>query len=214
MRGSFITFEGADGSGKTTQVRLVEERLAASGIPCLVTREPGGTTAGLAMRALLLDQRTPPLTPDAELLLYAADRAQHVSEVISPALAVGSVVVCDRYVDATVAYQGFGRRLDRATIAELNRIATGGLVPDLTIVFDVPVDVAAVRLESRAHGGESPTRFDLEAREFHERVRTGYLEIARADPDRVRVLDASPPAAEVAEAVWDLVAPLVRNPTG
>ena len=204
MQGAFITFEGADGSGKTTQVRRLAERLAARGTPHLVTREPGGTAAGLAMRALLLEPRTPPLAPEAELLLYAADRAQHVRETLEPALAEGRVVLCDRYIDATIAYQGYGRGLDLGLIAELNRIATAGLAPDLTLVFDVDVEEAARRMASRA-GVETPTRFDLEAREFHARVRDGYLRIARDEPGRVRVVDASGPVDEIADRVWSAV---------
>jgi dTMP kinase len=208
VQGAFITFEGADGSGKTTQVRRLAERLAARGVPHLVTREPGGTAAGLAIRALLLEPRTPPLAPDAELLLYAADRAQHVRETLRPALAEGRLVLCDRYADATVAYQGHGRGLDLGVIAELNRIATGGLAPDLTLVFDVDVDEAARRMRARA-GVEAPTRFDLEAREFHARVRAAYLCVAEAEPGRVRVLDAAGAVDEVADRVWSAVEPFV-----
>jgi dTMP kinase len=204
VRGAFITFEGADGSGKTTQVRRLAARLAALGVAHLVTREPGGTAAGAAMRALLLEPRTPALVPDAELLLYAADRAQHVRELLEPALAEGRLVLCDRYADATVAYQGHGRGLDVELIASLNRIATAGLWPDLTIVFDLDVDEAARRLDARA-GVETPTRFDLEAREFRDRVRRAYLRIAEAEPARVRVVDASGTPDEVAALVEALV---------
>lgn len=204
MRGTFITFEGADGSGKSTQVRRLAERLAGRSVAFLTTREPGGTDAGLAMRALLLEPRTPPLVPDAELLLYAADRAQHVRETLEPALASGHVVLCDRYADATVAYQGYGRGLDLGLIADLNRIATCGLVPDLTLVFDLDVDEASRRLTARS-GTETLTRFDLEAREFHQRVRDGYLRIARDEPDRVLVLDASGAIDDVAIRVAEVV---------
>jgi dTMP kinase len=205
VRGAFITFEGADGSGKTTQLRLLSGRLSAAGVEHTVTREPGGTAAGLAVRSLLLERRTPALAPEAELLLYAADRAQHVRETLEPALLGGIAVLCDRYADATVAYQGYGRGLDLGVIGDLNRIATCGLAPDLTIVFDVDVDEAARRLEARADEGEAPTRFDLEAREFHERVREGYLRIAAAEPQRVRVVNASGPADVVAGEVWRLI---------
>lgn len=200
MRGAFITFEGADGSGKSTQVRLLAERLRTRGIPFLTTREPGGTSAGLAIRALVLEPRTPSLAPESELLLYAADRAQHVRETLLPAIDGGRVVLCDRYADATLAYQGYGRGLDLQLIAELNRIATRGLVPDLTLVFDLDVDEASRRLTIRS-GVETPTRFDLEAREFHERVRRGYLLLARSEPDRFVVLDASRTIDEIASEV-------------
>jgi len=211
VRGAFITFEGADGSGKTTQVRRLAERLAKAGIAHVVTREPGGTSAGLAIRALVLDAREPVLSPDAELLLYAADRAQHVRELLEPSLDAGTTVLCDRYADATVAYQGAGRGLDLATIEQLNAIATCGLWPDLTVVLDLDVDTAAVRLAGRAVAGEAPTRFDLEARDFHARVRAGYLRIAEAAPERVHIVDASRDEDDVAVAVWRLVEPLVSG---
>jgi dTMP kinase len=203
MAGAFITFEGADGSGKSTQVRRLAARLDLCGVPHLVTREPGGTSAGLEIRSLVLEPRIPTLVPDAELLLYAADRAQHVREVILPAMASGLVVLSDRFTDATVAYQGFGRGLDRTLIEELNQIATGGLEPDLTIVFDLDVDETLRRLAARAD--EVPTRFDLEVREFHERVRAGYLTIASEHPDRVRVVDASGTVDEVDVRVFKIV---------
>jgi dTMP kinase len=208
VRGALITFEGADGSGKTSQMRRLAGRLAALSVQHEVTREPGGTTAGRAIRALLLEERTPPLVPDAELLLYAADRAQHVRETLRPAVEAGRVVLCDRYTDATVAYQGYGRGLDLELIAELNRLATGGLVPDLTVLLDVDVDEAARRMQARAaeQGAEAPTRFDLEAREFHERVRRGYLAIAASDPVRVRVVDARGTFDDVAARVDRVVA--------
>jgi dTMP kinase len=208
VRGAFITFEGTDGSGKTTQLRACAAHLAARDVPHTLTREPGGTTAGLAIRSLVLEHRSPALAPEAELLLYAADRAQHVRETIEPALAAGSVVLCDRYTDATVAYQGYGRRLDLELIAELNRIATGGLGPDLTILFDLPVDVSLARLAARS--GEAPTRFDLEAREFHDRVRRGYLAIAEAEPARVRVVDATAAVEEISAQVAVIVDSAIR----
>jgi dTMP kinase len=188
-----LTFEGTDGSGKTTQLRRQAARLTAAGRATLVTREPGGTSAGAAIRGLLLEHRTPALAPEAELLLYAADRAQHVRELIEPSLASGTFVLCDRYIDATVAYQGYGRGLRLDVIAALNRIATGGLEPDLTILFDLDVEASMARLAVRSGsaGGEAPTRFDLEAVEFHQRVRDGYLALATASPERFRIIDAS-----------------------
>ena len=202
--GAFVTFEGADGSGKSTQLRRFAARLAARNVPHVVTREPGGTAAGLEIRRLVLEPRIPAIVPDAELLLYAADRAQHVREVILPAIAGGLVVLCDRFTDATVAYQGYGRGLDLEIIQRLNDIATGGLQPDLTLVFDLDVDEALGRLAARADV-EVPTRFDLEKRDFHARVREGYLAIARANPARVRVLDASGTEDEVAARVDEAV---------
>jgi dTMP kinase len=209
VRGAFITFEGTDGSGKTTQLRRTAERLSAEGIDHIVTREPGGTSAGLAIRSLVLETRSPALVPESELLLYAADRAQHVRETILPALERGAVVLCDRFADATVAYQGYGRGLDLALIRDLNQIATGGLAPDLTILFDVAVASSLARLAARR--GAEATRFDLEARAFHERVRAGYLAIAEAEPRRVRVVDASGSIDEVSRAVDALVAATGRR---
>ena len=212
MRAAFVTFEGVDGCGKTTQLQRLAERLAAEGIAHIATREPGGTAAGAHVRALLVEERTPPLVPDAELLLYAADRAQHVREILRPALDAGRIVLCDRYTDATLAYQGYGRGLDLGLIAELNRLATGGLMPDLTLVLDLDVEEAMRRMRRRsaAPAGEAPSRFDTEAREFHERVRHGYLEIAAAEPDRVRVVDATGALEAVAARIDAAVAPLVE----
>ena len=212
MRGAFISFEGVDGCGKTTQLERLVERLSTERIHPVPTREPGGTLAGARMRALLLEEHTPPIVADAELLLYAADRAQHVHEVLRPALVGGRLVLCDRYADATVAYQGFGRGLNLDLIAQLNRVATAGLEPDLTLVFDLDVEEATRRLRGRSAspGGDAPTRFDLEGRAFHERVRHGYLEIAAAEPDRVRVVDASGPPEAVDARVDLAIAPLIE----
>jgi dTMP kinase len=210
--GAFISFEGVDGCGKTTQLRRLASRLAAR-CEVLTTREPGGTAAGARLRALLVEEGAPALAPDTELLLYAADRAQHVCEVLRPALAAGRVVLCDRYADATVAYQGHGRGLSLDLIAQLNRVATGGLAPDLTLLFDVDVGEAMrrLRLRSAAPAAEDPSRFDREARDFHQRVRDGYLEIAAAEPGRVRVVDASGPPEEVGARVDAAVAPVVES---
>lgn len=206
MHGLFITFEGIDGSGKSTQLRLCTERLTSRGITAVATREPGGTAAGAAIRQLLLQHREPRLVAEAELLLYAADRAQHVQQVIRPALDGGSIVLCDRFADATEAYQGYGRGLDLELIARLNEVATGGLVPDATLVFDLDLPEAARRLRSR---GDESNRFDDEAAEFHARVREGYRRIAASNPDRVVVVDATGSVEHVAARVDEAILPKI-----
>ena len=183
----FITFEGPEGAGKSTQVRLLAEFLRAAGHVVVVTREPGGTPIGDQVRAVLHDTANTAMAPTAEMLLYAASRAQLVHEVIRPALAGGSVVLCDRYADSTMAYQGFGRGLDRAMLATLTAIATGGLRPDLTLLLDLDV---ARGLGRRRDEGEEMNRLDLETIEFHERVRRGYLALAAAELGRWVYIDA------------------------
>jgi dTMP kinase len=199
----FITFEGVEGCGKTTQIRLLAERLQQEGHRVTLTREPGGCPIADQIRGILLDATNQALTPLAELLLYAAARAQHVSEVIRPALAAGDIVLCDRFTDATLAYQGFGRELDRSVIVELNRLATQTLYPDLTILMDCPVEIGLERAFARINAAVTAReeRFELEARSFHERVRAGYLALARQDPKRFVVIDGSGSVAATAEAV-------------
>ena len=199
--GCFITFEGGDGSGKSTQVERLAARLRARGIDPLVTREPGGTPLAEALRALVLDpaRRPAPLT---EALLIIAARADVVAGVIAPALAAGRVVLCDRFTDSTLAYQGAGRGLDAARLAEWNRIATAGRDPDLTLLFDVDPELARVR-RSGAAGGTN--RLDREPPEFHARVRGRYLELAAAEPKRFVVLDASRAPEILEHDVWEAV---------
>ena len=210
--GMLITFEGVEGCGKTTQLRLLKERLEAAGEPVTATREPGGCPIADKMRAILLDAQNSAITPLSELLLYAAARAQHVSEVIVPALERGETVLCDRFTDATLAYQGHGRGLDPATIDQLNRLASGGLEPKLTLLIDCPVQVglsrALARIESTS--GAREERFELEAVRFHERVCEGYLSLAAASPERFLVIDGS---GDVAHTEKLLIAALsVRIP--
>ena len=211
MRGFLLTLEGIDGSGKSTQFQMLLSALRQHGFDPVATREPGGTPLGLGMRAVLLANESRNLEPLAELFLMTADRAQHVSEVIRPALNAGRIVISDRYVDSTVAFQGYGRGLDLATTALANRLATGGLVPDLTILFDLDPEKAQERLDARATaeapGGFEPgmTRFDEERLDFHVRVREGYLALAASEPDRFRVLDATRPIDETHGQVLDLV---------
>lgn len=190
MAGTFITFEGIDGSGKSTQLRLVSNYLREHGCDPLLTREPGGTTIGLRLRAALLDadEEVDPLT---ELLVFAADRAQHVRRVLRPALANGGLVISDRYADATVAYQGAGRGFAPALVSEIVNLATEGLVPDLTLLFDVPVTESTNRTTRRSNSRNKRDRLDIEHSDFHQRVREAYLKIAEAEPDRVKVIDTS-----------------------
>jgi dTMP kinase len=197
--GLFIVFEGIEGSGKTTQIRKAGDYLAGRNIPCVITSEPGGTALGEELRHLLLHRTTLPLGVKAELLLFAADRAQHVEEVILPALKAGTVVLCDRFSDATVAYQGYGRGWDIDAIQRINDFATQFLKPDLTFLFDVPVDTGLERIERRAsrvavqqgRDGIPDDRFEKEQKAFHTRVRNGYLSVVNREPERFRVIDAS-----------------------
>ncbi|HEY6866368.1 MAG TPA: dTMP kinase [Candidatus Eisenbacteria bacterium] len=202
MRGLFVTVEGGEGSGKSTQLARLAVRLRAGGHDPLVTREPGGTPVAEGIRALLLD---PALAPGvlAEALLMEAARAELVGTLIRPALAAGRIVLCDRYADSTLAYQGAGRGLDVAMLREWNRVATGGLTPDLTLLFDLEPGVG---LSRRADAGGSPNRLDRESLAFHARVRDQYLDLARAEPGRFVVLDAARTPDEVEAAAWAAVA--------
>ena len=186
-----ITFEGIEGSGKTTQLKILAERLRNEGHEVIVTREPGGCDIADQIRAILLDAANHAMAPLSELLLYAAARAQHVEQVIRPALAAGKIVLCDRFTDATFAYQGHGRQLDRQLIETLNLIATSGIKPDLTLLIDCPVTTGLGRAMARINAGSGAReeRFELEAMSFHERVRDGYLELARREPSRFIIVD-------------------------
>lgn len=204
--GLFITFEGVEGCGKTTQIRLLTDLLAGRGHKVRMTREPGGCPIADRIRSILLDGSNSAMTPMAELLLYAAARAQHISEVIAPALASGSMVLCDRFTDATLAYQGFGRGLDRKTIADLNMLARGEYTPDLTLLFDCPVEVGLSRAISPVNEhGIREERFEQESLDFHRKVRDGYLELARMEPARFRIIDANRDISVVADEVAAVV---------
>lgn len=202
MRGRFITFEGAEGVGKTTQIAHAAAHLRARGIEPLVTREPGGTPLAEKLRALVLEPGQGPLDATTELLIMFAARANHVAGVIRPALAAGRSVLCDRFTDATEAYQGAGRGVDLDWIRALAGIAHPGLKPDLTIVFDVPPTVASARLVVR---GAQQDRIEAEDAGFFQRVRAAYLAIAAREPGRVHVVDATRPEAEVAASVAALL---------
>lgn len=205
--GLFITFEGIEGCGKSTQVRLLAETLKEKGIPCIVTREPGGTPIGSRIRDILLNPDHSGMAPEAELLLYAADRAQHVREVIKPSLDKERIVICDRFTDATAAYQGFGRGLDILLIHELNRIASIGIRADLTILLDCPVETGiqrALRRNSK-NGDIKDDRFEKEAMTFHRKVRDGYLLAAQAEPERIKVVDACMDMEAVRGEIWGII---------
>ncbi len=194
-RGKLITFEGIDGSGKTTQLRLLEQYLAARGFEFISTREPGGTDLGLKIRAALLDGAKGSVEPLAELLLYAADRAHHVRRVIMPALDAGKLVLSDRFYDATTVYQGYARGFDLGLVRYLNDLAAGGIRPDLTLLFDIDVETGWQRTHKRSlennDSGSQPNRLDQESHDFRRRVREAYLQIAALEPDRFRVIDAA-----------------------
>jgi dTMP kinase len=193
-RGRFITLEGIDGAGKSTHAAWLKDAITARGQTVVATREPGGTALGEALRQLLLEQ---PMTHDTEALLMFAARREHVAQVIGPALARGDWVLCDRFTDATYAYQGGGHGVATARIAELERFVHGDCQPDLTILFDVPIAVSRERLERARSLGRDLDKFEREERDFFERVRNTYLERAAADPVRFRVLDAGRPLLEV-----------------
>ena len=194
----FITLEGGEGVGKTTQQALLAERLQREGYACVSTREPGGTALGEALREILL--HGDPLTPLAELLLYAADRAEHVNKVIAPALAVGQVVICDRFTDSTLAYQGYGRGLNLEQIRQLNHLATGGLQPQLTLWLDLAPEVGL----ARSRLGD---KLEQEHLEFHRRVYRGFQALAAAEPQRIVRIPGEGSPAEVATRIWAAIRP-------
>lgn len=183
--GSFVSLEGPEGAGKTTQVKLLSKELTALNVDHVVTRDPGGTALGRQVRRILLSPDNS-VSPMAELLLYQADRAQHVDELIRPALERGALVICDRYIDSTIAYQGYGRKIDFELINTLNQMSTGGLTPDLTILFDIASDDGLSRLHPGGHD-----RMEREDLDFHLRVRDGYKTLAKDNPQRFETLDAA-----------------------
>ncbi|MDR2696589.1 MAG: dTMP kinase [Deltaproteobacteria bacterium] len=203
----FLTFEGIEGAGKSTIMERMAEQLRGQGLPVLKTREPGGTAFGRELRRLLLDIRSADFSARAELLLFLADRAQHLQEVIMPALAEGVLVLCDRYADSTLAYQGYGRGMPLDKLAGFIEFATGGIWPDMTLLFDLPVELGLARAGER-HREEgtaiSEGRFEAERLEFHQRVRAGYLELAAKHPGRYAVVDASAPTDAVLRQALDL----------
>ena len=205
----FITFEGPDGSGKSTQIKRLAERLNAAGQTVLLTREPGGTDIGEQVRAVLHDLRNTAMQPRAEILLYSAARAQLVGERIQPHLAAGGVVLSDRYFDSTLAYQGYGHGLDLAALRQITAFATHGLQPDLTLLFDLDPETG---LQRRLANREEWNRLDAYALAFHQRVREGYLELCRAEPARWVKLEAAQPVDTLAAAVWHVVSARLAAP--
>ncbi len=212
MRGKFITFEGIDGSGKSTQLRMLASELRLRGFDVLTTMEPGGTPLGRRLREAFLETEET-VAPLAELLLFAADRAQHVYFLVKPALEDGKIVISDRYADATAAYQGAGRGFDEQTINQIIKLATGGLKPDLTLFFDISVGEAIERTNSRSKddNGEQKNRMDSETVEFYERVRKAYLQIAEREPERFRVIDAGGAISEVKVAALELISEFLKD---
>jgi dTMP kinase len=206
--GRFITFEGGEGCGKSTQIRLLADRLRAAGKEVLLTREPGGTALAERIRSLVREESDDPPNSRAETLLFIASRAQVVENVIRPALASGTWVLCDRFADSTFAYQGYGRGLDLDELKRINSFATGGLEPDMTILLNVSPEVSAKRMRAR----EAATNTDADRMEkagdsFHSRLRQGFLELAAAEPDRFAVIQADGSVEEVEEAVWNSIQP-------
>lgn len=201
-KGYFITFEGADGCGKTTQIELLDKFLKEKGLKTLLTLEPGATDLGKNLRQILLHYEKP-VSDEAEMFMYLADRAQHAQMIIKPALEDKKIVLCDRYTDSTVAYQGYGREGDIEQINILNKIATKGLKSDLTILFDVESEIAQSRL------GKTKDRLESQGMEFHKKVRKGYLELAKQDPKRIKVVDANRTIDEVWQDVKKIVEELL-----
>ncbi|MGD9099220.1 MAG: dTMP kinase [Anaerolineae bacterium] len=210
--GLFITFEGPDGSGKTTQIELLAAALRSAGHDVTVTREPGGTPIGDQIRAVLHDVGNTAMVADAESLLYAASRAQHVGQLIRPALAQGTIVLCDRYIDSTIAYQGYGRGLDLAALRQINAFATGGLKPDLTVYLDCPVEEGLKRKQRAMTLGEGEwNRLDREEIAFHQRVYQGYQALMTAERERWLALNASRPIEEIQEEIQKAVETLLSR---
>ena len=204
----FITFEGVEGSGKTTQIRRLQRYLARKGLPCKVTREPGGSPIGEKIRKVLLNPDHDEMTPWSELLLYEAARAQHIDQVVKPLLKKGTTVLCDRFSDATIAYQGYGRHLDLRWIRRLNHLASQDVKPDLTLLLDCPSKVGLKRALERSRTSKGD-RFEREKAQFHQRVRKGYLTIAIKEPQRVKVIDTRKGPDRVFEKIRDIVDNLI-----
>ena len=210
MKGVFITIEGPDGAGKTTQIQRLAAFLAAKDIPFICTREPGGDAVGEKIRHLLLDPANEGISPKAEAFLYAADRAQHVEQVILPALAKGVWVICDRFVDSQLAYQGAGRQLDRDDfLLPLNKLATGGLVPDITFLLLLEAEEGLARVVRNR--GDSPDRMEREKIEFHQRVCTGYRQLAAENPERIVSLDGTAAVEAIQKEIQARLVPFLKK---
>ncbi len=212
MRGRLISFEGLDGSGKTTQMDLLEQWLIQEQIPYLRTREPGGTPLGLEIRRLLLDRPELDVSPLAEAFLFQADRAQHFARVVVPALVEGRLVLTDRCFDASIAYQGYARGLGPAMIRELSRLATGQRSPDLTLLLDIEASQVVSRTGQRTlNDGSEPNRLDSESERFFQQVRGAFLDLARAEPERIKVIDAARSIEQVQQDIIAWVSRLLES---
>ena len=207
-RGLFITFEGTDGAGKTTQIQRLKADLRQTGYDVCLTREPGGTPISEQIRDMLLNPDHSEMTATTELLLYAASRAQHVSEVIKPALEAGKVVISSRFADAMVVYQGYGRGLDLERINHLNRIATDGVTPDVTFVLDLPVEIGLQRVQNSRGGLD---RLEREKIEFHRRLREGYQILAKQEPQRLKIIDSQVNSEQVYAQIQAIIQPLLQQ---
>ena len=197
-KGLFITFEGIDGCGKTTQIELLKESLEKKGYTVLLTREPGAKGLGEKFREILLNYDGE-VSSNCESFLFLADRAQHIDTIIKPAIDKGVIVLCDRHTDSTVAYQGYGRQLDLEQIYQLNKIATNGIIPDITFILDIDIDTSLQRI------GKGRDRMENSGREFFERVRKGYIEISEKEPQRVKLLQGNSPIKDIQNKISDYV---------
>jgi dTMP kinase len=202
----FITFEGGEGSGKSLQTRALQRKLNRLNVPVILIHEPGSTPLGEKLTRLLKWAQSTEISPLTELMLFNASRVQLLDEIIRPALKAGEIVICDRYTDSTIAYQGYGRRIDIDTIRRINDIATGALKPDLTVLLDIPVSEGFARKT-----GKAPDRFEKEARAFHQRVRKGYLQLACEEPQRWLVIDAMLPKEKIKQIIWEKVSSLLSK---
>jgi dTMP kinase len=202
----FITFEGGEGSGKSLQTRALYRKLCRLNIPAVLVHEPGSTVVGEKLTRLLKWAQSTNISPLTELMLFNASRAQLVEEVVRPALKTGKIVVCDRFTDSTVAYQGYGRKLDIGAIKNMNNMATGALIPNLTVLMDIPVEEGFARKT-----GQEPDRFEKEAKAFHQRVRKGYLRLATEEPERWLVIDARLSKEKIKQIVWQKVSSLLSE---
>jgi len=209
MRGYFITFEGPDGAGKTTQIQLLNDYLKAEGWDTVLTREPGGTSIGEKIRSLILDVENKEMNSITEMLLYAASRAQHVSELIKPALEQGKIVLCDRFVDSSIAYQGFGRELGEDMVEGVNRFALQGIVPDLTLLFAIDPEKSLKRSRARDGGMD---RLEEEQLDFHKKVYKGFISLSHKYPQRIRVIDASLEIEKIHKFVVNEIQQLLKRP--
>ncbi|WP_070121510.1 dTMP kinase [Bacillus marinisedimentorum] len=211
MRGLFITFEGPDGAGKSTQIKKLASYLEEQGIPFLFTREPGGTAISDRVRSLILDPEHTEMRNETEALLYAASRAQHVREKIVPAVDEGKVVLCDRFVDASIAYQGYGLGIDLDQIKQINAFATGGVAPDRTYMIDVPAEEGKKRLIERSAGQEGMDRIEQKQLDYHERVREGFHAICRENENRIALIDGVRPVEEIFTEIREDFARLLNS---